>query len=156
MKRFRSRVASLRDLRQRREEAALQAHARALRARRAAEERLESCLDALHRLHQEVQEDLRHGCPASRLAQQDGYRIHLEQRCRESWQQLADAAALAAESLQTVLRSRRDLEVVDRFSAKEMADHLKEQQREDQHDLDEMALRRRPVHAPSQRPTRRP
>lgn len=145
MKRFRSRVNALRELRQRREDEALQIHARALRARQSAEERLRSSLQALARHQEEVQAELMSGCPASRLAQQDGYRCLLEQRCQESRRQFDEATTAAAASLQTVLRSRQDREVVERFHAKELADHQREQLREDQKSLDEMALRRRSV-----------
>ncbi len=143
MKRFRSRVTALRDLRKRREDEALQVHARALRNRQSAEERLQSCLAALHRHRQEVQADLANGCPAAKLAQQDGYRVLLEQRCQESRRQVEEATAAALTSLQAVLSSRRDREVVERFHAKEVAEHQREQLREDQKNLDEMALRRR-------------
>ena len=57
----------------------------------------------------------------------------------------AAATSAAAASLQAVLQSRRDREVVEKFSAKELVDHQREQLREDQKNLDEMALRRRPV-----------
>ena len=53
MKRFQSRVAPLRELRQRREDEALQVHAGMLRRRQAAEERLRSTLDSLLRHQQE-------------------------------------------------------------------------------------------------------
>ena len=143
MKRFRSRVTALRELRQRREDEALQVHARALRTRKAAEDRLQACLGALFQHHQDVQTDLMNGCPASRLAQQDGYRLLLEQRWQESRQQVAEAAAATEASLQALLQTRRDREVVEKFCAKELADHQREQLREDQKNLDEMALRRR-------------
>ena len=143
MKRFRSRVTALRELRQRREDEALQVHARALRTRKAAEDRLQACLGALFQHHQDVQADLVNGCPASRLAQQDGYRLLLEQRWQESRQQVAEAAAATEASLQALLQTRRDREVVEKFCAKELADHQREQLREDQKNLDEMALRRR-------------
>ncbi len=145
MKRFRSRVTALRELRQRREEEALQVHARALRNRQAAEAQFQECLGALFRHQQELQTDLMRGCPASRLAQQDGYRLLLEQRCHESRQQLVEATSASAASLQAVLLSRRDREVVEKFCAKELVDHQREQLKEDQKNLDEMALRRRPV-----------
>jgi flagellar export protein FliJ len=143
MKRFRSRVTALRELRQRREDEALQVHARALRTRKAAEDRLQACLGALFQHHQDVLADLLNGCPASRLAQQDGYRMLLEQRWQESRQQVAEAAAATEASLQALLQTRRDREVVEKFCAKELADHQREQLREDQKNLDEMALRRR-------------
>lgn len=120
-------------------------HARALRNRQAAEARFQECLGALLRHQQEVQADLMRGCPASWLAQQDGYRRLLEQRCHESRQQVVEAASAAAASLQAVLQSRRDREVVEKFCAKELVDHQRELLREDQKNLDEMALRRRPV-----------
>lgn len=145
MKRFRSRVTALRELRQRREEEALQVHARALRNRQAAEAQFQECLGALFRHQQEVQTDLMRGCPASRLAQQDGYRLLLEQRCHESRQQVVEATSASAASLQAVLLSRRDREVVEKFCSKELVDHQREQLKEDQKNLDEMALRRRPV-----------
>lgn len=151
MKRFRSRVAPLRDLRQRREDEALQAHARALKERHAAEERLRASLAAVEAHRREVQEEFRRGCTASTLAHHDGYRRLLEQRCLESRDQAAAAAAAAAESLRKVLECQRDREVVDRFCARELAAHVREQQREDQANLDEMALRRRPVSAPASR-----
>jgi flagellar export protein FliJ len=77
------------------------------------------------------------------LAQQDGYRLLLEQRWQESRQQVAEAAAATEASLQALLQTRRDREVVEKFCAKELADHQREQLREDQKNLDEMALRRR-------------
>lgn len=156
MKRFRSRVAPLRELRQRREDEALQAHACALRNRRAAEERLQASLEALARHHLDIQEELRRGCPVATLAQQDGYRRVLEQRCLESRQQCAEATAAAEASLEKVLSCQRDREVVDRFCAKELAEHAREQLREDQKNLDEMALRRRPVHLPARTTSPRP
>ena len=97
------------------------------------------------RHQQEVQADLMRGCPASRLAQQDGYRLLLEKRCHESRQQMIEATSAASASLQAVLQSRRDCEVVEKFCAKELVEHQREQLREDQKNLDEMALRRRPV-----------
>ena len=145
MKRFRSRVEPLRDLRRRREDEALQAHARALGERQAAEDRLRACLSALEGHQLEVQEHLRSGCNAATLAYHDGYRRMLEQRCQEFRALLATATAAAAASLQKVLDCQRDREVVDRFCARELAAHALAQQREDQAGLDEMALRRRPV-----------
>ena len=150
MKRFHSRVAPLRELRQRREDEALQVHAAMLRKRRAAEERLQAVHDALLHHEHEVQKDLRSGCPASRLVQHDGYRMLLERRRDEGLRQVAEAASAASASLAEVMRTRRDREVVDRFCAKELAEHVSEQQREDQKTLDEMALRRRSVNVSSQ------
>ena len=69
----------------------------------------------------------------------------LEQRCHESRQQVVEATSASAASLQAVLLSRRDREVVEKFCAKELVDHQREQLKEDQKNLDEMALRRRPV-----------
>jgi len=152
MKRFRSRVSPLLELRQRQEDEALQVHARMLRQRQAAEQRLQATLDALKGHLREVQESLRFGCPAMQLAQQDGYRALLEHRSEECRRQVAEAASAAAASLQEVMRTRRNREVVDRFCAKELAEHALEQQREDQKNLDEMALRRRPAIAST--PTR--
>jgi len=151
MRRFQSRVAPLRDLRRRREDEAQKAHARALRDRLAAEERLRASLMALQDHHREVEERLQAGCSASMLAHHDGYRRMLEQRLQESRDQLEIATAAAAVSLREVLERQKDLEVVDRFCAKELAAHLKCQQREDQANLDEMALRRRPIPIPASR-----
>ena len=145
MKRFRSRVTALRELRQRREEEALQVHARAVRNRQAAEAQFQESLGALLGHQQEFQTDLMRGGPASRLVQQDGYRLLLEQRCHESRQRVVEATSAAAASLQAVMLSRRDRDVVEKFCAKELVDHQHEQLREDQKNLDEMALRRRPV-----------
>lgn len=156
MKRFRSRVAALKELRQRREEQALQVHARALRTRRAAEDRLEACLGALLRHRQDVQAELLQGCPASRLAQNDGYRSLLEQRWQESRRQVAEAAAAADASLQALLKTRRDREVVEKFCTKEWADHQRDQLRQDQKNLDEMALRRRAADRSFQQTPRKP
>jgi flagellar export protein FliJ len=150
MKRFRSRVAPLRELRQRQEDEALQAHARMLRQRQAAEERLQATLDALLDHRREVQDSLRFGCTASQLSQQDGYRALLEQRTDECRRQVAEAASATVASLEEVMRTRRNREVVDRFCAKELSEHTLEQQREDQKNLDEMALRRRPAIASTQ------
>ena len=150
MKRFQSRVAPLRELRQRREDEALQVHASTLRRRRAAEERLQAALDGLLHHQRVVQEDLRSGCPASRLAHHDGYRTLLERHRDVCLLEVAEAASAVSASLAEVMRTRRDREVVDRFCAKERVEHAMEQQREDQKNLDEMALRRRSVNVSSQ------
>lgn len=147
MRRFQSRVTALRDLRQRREEEALQVHSRALQERQTAEDRLQASIGALQRHQLEIQAQLNSGCPAASLARQDGYRLMLEEHCREGRRRVADACAATEASLKAVLLSRREREVVERFCTREREDHQREQLREEQKNLDEMALRRRGVDA---------
>lgn len=144
MKRFRSKVAALLDLRRRREDQALQDHAKVLHSRQMAQDRVNALSGALNALRLEIRQAMTTGCSASVLSQFHGYGLQLEKDVQEARTGLQRAEKAVAESLQKVLDARRQRESVEKFQARERELHEREALREDQKRLDEIALRRIP------------
>lgn len=144
MKRFRSKVAALLDLRRRREDQVLQDHAKVLHARQLAQDRLNALAGSLDALRTEVRQAMTCGCSASVLSQFHGYGLQLEKQVQEARVALDRAENAVAESLRKVLDARRQRESVEKFQGRERELHEKEALREDQKRLDEIALRRLP------------
>lgn len=142
MKRFRSKVTALLDIRRRREEDVLQAHAKTLQARQAALDRLNAVSGALESLRSEIQHAMTAGCSAAVLAQFQGYGARLGADRVAAADALAKADSAVAKSLENVLAAKRDRESVEKFRSRERAEYDKESLREEQKLLDEIALRR--------------
>jgi len=146
MKRFRSKVAALLDLRRRREEQSLQDHAKVLLARQSALDRLHAVTGAIEALRVDLRQAVACGCSASVLAQFHGYGSRLDQDHAEAEVAVTRAEADVARSLAKVLEARRERESVEKFQVREREAHDRESLREDQKRLDEIALRRVPRH----------
>lgn len=144
MKRFRSKVVALLDLRRRREDQVLQDHAKVLHSRQMAQDRLHAVTGSLDALRLEIRQAMTTGCSASVLSQFHGYGLQLEREVQEARMALQRAEKAVADSLQKVLEARRQRESVEKFQSRERELHEREALREDQKRLDEIALRRVP------------
>jgi flagellar FliJ protein len=142
MKRFRSKVATLLDLRRRREEQVLRSHATALFERQAALDRLQAVSGAIESLRQDIGQSMASGCSAAVLAQFHGYGGRLEADRTAAANAVGQAEAAVAKSLEKVLGARRERESVEKFQARERESHERENLRDEQKLLDEIALRR--------------
>lgn len=142
MKRFRSKVTALLDIRRRREEDILQAHAKTLQARQGALDRLNAISGALDSLRSEIHQAMTAGCSAAVLSQFQGYGARLNADRTAAAETLAQADAAVASSLEKVLGAKRDRESVEKFRSRERAEYDRESLREEQKLLDEIALRR--------------
>ncbi len=142
MKPFKFTLQPLKTLRQRQEQRALEAYARALleRTRAAEEVRAADCMVAQARAAWRQLSD--GGCAAIELARQSAHCRELAERRKDRQSALEAAERLANSRLQDVLRARQQLQTVEKFLKRRRADYDRAAAREDQKFLDELAQRR--------------
>jgi flagellar export protein FliJ len=142
MKQFHFTLESVRTLRQRQEQDAMDQYARTLLARRQAVDRLEAVQQKLKAGWQELRQLLARGCEASNAARMHEYHRSLEKRRDDLITALGVAERRVNVALQAMLTARREREIVDKFFDKQKARHQREQVRVEQKFLDDLAGRR--------------
>jgi flagellar export protein FliJ len=142
MKSFHFTLESVRTLRQRHEQEAMDQYARTLLARRQAVDRLEAVQQKLNAGWQELRQLLARGCEAASAARMHEYHRSLEKRRDDFITALGVAERRVNVALQAMLAARREREIVDKFFDKQKARHQREQVRVEQKFLDDLAGRR--------------
>ena len=142
MKPFHFTLESVRTVRQRQEQEAMEQYARTLLGRRQAVERLETVQKQLSAGWQELRQLLASGCEAARAAQMQEYHRALEKRRDEGVHALGVAERRVNVAFQFMMAARRQREVVDKFFEKQQAQHQRERARVEQKFLDDLAGRR--------------
>lgn len=142
MRPFRSKLAALLTIRQKQEQAKLEAYARAMQARQAALDTRRAIQNLVTTLQGEIRASMQVGCTASVLSQFQGYGLRLADDLRRADGQLAAAENTLSFALNELQAARRRRETVEKFQTKERAGYAREVLVEEQKLLDEMALRR--------------
>lgn len=142
MKAFQFTLESVRIVRQRHEQEAMEQYARALLGRRQAVERLEAVQEQLTSGWQELRQLLARGCEAARAAQMQDYHRSLEKRRDEHVAALGMAERRVNAAFQGMMAARQQREIVDKCFDKQKTRHQREQLRLEQKFLDDLAGRR--------------
>jgi flagellar FliJ protein len=143
MKSFHFTLEAVRTLRQRQEQKALENYARALLARQQALDRLDAVQREMNAGFVELRAKLTKGCAASEAAQAHDYHRLLAKRRDECTVALGVAERRVNAAMQTMLAARQQREVVDKFFDKQKARHERDQVRNEQKFLDDLAGSRR-------------
>lgn len=139
MKKFRFTLPALKTLRERNEQEALEAYAKAVRQQTLAETELTQAKASLDALCQERQNVLNQGISAIETVQFHTYSLRLQGLCREKESALAKAQQGVKRQWQLLLVARQKREVVDKFLQRQKARYQFELNREEQKMLDELA-----------------
>jgi flagellar export protein FliJ len=142
MKPFHFTLESVRVVRQRHEQDAMDQYARTLLSRHQAVERLEAVQQLLKAGWQELRQLLAHGCAAASAARMQDYHRSLEKRRDECVAALGVAERRVNAAFQAMMAARREREIVDKCFTKQKARHQREQVRVEQKFLDDLAGRR--------------
>ena len=142
MKPFHFTLESVRIVRQRHEQDAMDQYARTLLSRQQAVEKLEAVQQLLRAGWQELRQLLARGCQAASAAKMQEYHRSLEKRRDECLIALGVAERRVNAAFQAMLAARRQREIVDKFYTKQKARHQREQVRLEQKFLDDLAGRR--------------
>jgi flagellar export protein FliJ len=142
MKSFHFTLEALGTLRRRQEQKALDQYAQSLIARHQALDRLEAVEHELSVCWQELRKQLAGGCTAAEAAQAHAYQRSLVQRQNECTGALETAERRVNATLQSMLLTRQQREIVDKCFDKQKASHQREQARGEQKFLDDLAGRR--------------
>jgi flagellar export protein FliJ len=142
MKAFHFTLESVRTVRQRQEQEAMEQYARTLLARLQALERLEAVQKQLTAGWQELRETLARGCEAASAAQMHEYHRSLEKRRDEYAVALGVAERRVNAAHHMMMAARREREIVEKCFDKQKARHQREQVRVEQKFLDDLAGRR--------------
>lgn len=139
MKRYKFPLESLRRLRERREEAAQQQHAKALGACRTAQEQLEMANIRLAEAREWLAMVLAENPAAGKITGVRAWCAALEIKQREQLKLLDDARRIAEATLREMTVATRDREALDRYREKSKRAYEYELRREEQKASDEMA-----------------
>lgn len=139
MKRYQFPLESLRRLREQREEAAQQRHAKALAACRTAAEQLEAASTRLAEARDWFSLVLAEKLEAGKLMNVRAWCTALEIKQREHFKALNDARRVADETLREMMVATRDREALDRYRERTRRAYEYEVRREEQKIADEMA-----------------
>lgn len=142
MKPFHFTLESVRIVRQRHEQDAMDLYARTLLMRQQAVERLEAVQQLLRAGWQELRQLMARGCQAANAARMHEYHRSLEKRRDECVAALGVAERRVNAAFQAMIAARREREVVDKCFDKQKARHQREQVRVEQKFLDDLAGRR--------------
>jgi flagellar export protein FliJ len=142
MKPFHFTLESVRIVRQRHEQDAMDLYARTLLMRQQAVERLEAVQQLLRAGWQELRQLMARGCQAASAARMHEYHRSLEKRRDECVAALGVAERRVNAAFQAMIAARREREVVDKCFDKQKARHQREQVRVEQKFLDDLAGRR--------------
>ena len=142
MKGFSFPLESIRVLRQQRERAAQQRHARALMQRDTAEQVLKVAEGELVAGYKVLAEELERGTDMGRIVHLRTWCNVLEIRLHECEAALEEARNAATESFNFMCAARRDRETLDRFHDKSKNSWQRSCQQAEQKMLDELAVQR--------------
>ena len=142
MKSFRFSLQAVLTLRQRQERFALEAHAAALLARHQAMSRVKAVELELSAAWTELRRRQDAGCSASEMKQVSEFSQTLSRRRDEATAALASTERGVNVSLKNLLEARRQREIVDACHDKQKLAHQREQSRQENRLLDDLAGRR--------------
>lgn len=142
MKPFHFTLESVRIVRQRHEQDAMDQYARTLLVRHQAVEKLEAVQQLLKAGWQELRQLLARGCDAASAARMQDYHRSLEKRRDDCVTALGVAERRVNAAFQAMMAARRECEIVDKFYTKQKTRHQREQVRVEQKFLDDLAGRR--------------
>jgi flagellar export protein FliJ len=142
MKAFHFNLEAVRTLRQRQEQTAMEQYAQALALRQQAVNRLEAVSQELNEGWQELRSKLVKGCAASEAAQIQDYHRSLVRRRDDCTAALGTAERRVNAALQAMLAARQQRELVDKYFEKQKARHQRQEGRNEQKLLDDLAGRR--------------
>jgi flagellar export protein FliJ len=142
MKSFRFTLEAVRTLRQRQEQVAMEQYAQALAFRQQAYDRLETVQQELNAGFRDLRARLAKGCAASEAAQAGDYHKSLARRRDEFTLALGTAERRVNAALQTMLATRQQRELVDKYFDKQKSRHQRDQARSEQKIMDDLAGRR--------------
>jgi flagellar export protein FliJ len=143
MKRFKFSLEAVRVVRQRREREAMENYARALLEEAGALSELQGMDRELAFRQCDWQEQAASGCHAAEMVHRHQHCLDLEAQRRLSATRLKAASEAAEAAFEEMLRVRQDRAAADKFLEKQRAAHAREQGRQEQKFLDELAGRRR-------------
>jgi flagellar export protein FliJ len=152
MKRFRFPLQALLTVRQRHEHETMERYAQALLQRQQVAEHLDRIQRALSDAWEQLREQMARGCSAAGLAQARAYSTHLETLRDEYTTALGAAERRVHQTLQDMLRARREREVVETYGARQKARHDRQHQRLEHWQMDEFAARLAHPILPGRRP----
>jgi flagellar export protein FliJ len=142
MKGFHFTLEAVRTLRQRQEQKALEQYAKSLLARQQALDKLDAVQRELNAGFAELRAQMAKGCAATEIAQAQEYHRQLARRRDECTMALGAAERRVNAAMQAMLTARQQREIVDKFFDKQKAGHEREQLRNEQKMLDDLAGRR--------------
>jgi len=142
MKPFRFTLEAVRTVRQRQENSALEQYAHALALRQQVLARLEAVQQELGDCWHQLRAQMAGGCQASAATQAHDYQRSLVQRREECRLAVGTAERRVNAALQTMLATRRQRELVDKFFEQQRSRHQRDQARAEQKMLDDLAVRR--------------
>ena len=142
MKSFRFSLQAVLTLRQRQERFALEAYAAALLARHQAVARVKAVEQELAAAWSDLRRRQETGCPAAEMAQAMAFSQVLSRRRDEAVTALMAAERGVNLSLQNLLEARRQRETVDACHDKQRLAHQRNQTRQENRLLDDLAGRR--------------
>jgi len=145
MKRFEFRLQAVLTLRQRAEQAALEAYAQALQQRESLVEQLRAQALEISETRRRWLTELADGCPAIRAAQVLAYCQSLEDRRHQTERELQGAESRLVAASQRMLSARQDREAVENLFHQQQSAHEATIRREEQKMLDDLVGRRSPV-----------
>lgn len=140
MKPFHFSLKAVLTLRTRKEREALEKHARALSDLREAEQAMAACQGKLMEAIACLREATAQGCVAAKLVRDRNYEQFMQLEVQNSVEAVRQVQARAGEALKEVLFARQQREAVEQLRARQLDQHRREQERESQRILDEMAL----------------
>ena len=142
MKPFIFSLQAVRTLRQRQEQAALEAFGAAVRARQAAVDRRQQAERQLAATHEQLTLLQTEGAAIHHLNQVRGHCAALEQRLTAHHADCARAQTEANAAWEKLQDARQALELVDKLHARRRDQHERQLREEEQKQLDEMSARR--------------
>jgi flagellar export protein FliJ len=142
MKPFKFTLESVRILRQRKEQEAMDHYARMLLARRQAVERMETAQGQVSAGWQALRNLVNQGCEAAKAAQMQMYQRALKSLLDECIVAVGVAERRVNAAQQAMLMARQQREIVDSCFDKQKARHQRETARAEQKFLDDLAGRR--------------
>ena len=145
MKPFRFKLQAVHTLRVRQERDAMQKYAEALLQRKLAMEKLTGIAQQIAAAWMDLRVEMAEGCAAARILRMQAYCTTLEVRRSEADVVLQGAERAVNLALQRMLVARQQREIVDKYQAGERTRHERALQRQEQKELDELALRCLPL-----------
>lgn len=142
MRAFRYKLQALLSLREGFEQKALENYSQALAERAAAFSRLDDVRSAQHESWLRWKEEIADGCSAAAIAQWHACSRRLDERRVAAEAEVEQASNTADESFCKVLLARRDREAVANHRKRQRVGYLKEMDRIQQNELDDLAQRR--------------
>ena len=142
MKPFKFPLESLRTLRKQKEQAAQQQYANALAAFNAAEAQVQEAEGKLTESWQLLMREMGAGTSAAKIMGLRAWCVVKEARRNECQSAMDEARRTAESALNEMLLAAREREALDRFCDKAFRAHALAMQREEQKNLDEIAVQR--------------